>query len=220
MKAHLKKIILCLAAVVLTILTGCPKVAQKQSTLECPEVTQKQPASTPEATTLLFSPATLPVGSRLEKRWEESGYIISCSARQHESGMGSMSIIGSETPTPQGHFSAWNGSDYLSFSSHLGKNWHLKRKDKSSFSVLSIDIAEYSTVYPIPVAVMFYGEKNDGTVVAISFVTDGKIDGPHNDEDFQSFAFTSDFTGIKKLYWTPGAFSLDNFKLAPSKPEQ
>jgi hypothetical protein len=164
-------------------------------------------------TTLTFSPATLTVGSRGEKTWEQENFILVGTGVGDTSYMSSVSVLGSQKRLPSGDYSPVNGTDYLRFLTNQSKNGSVCRKNKQPFTPKSVDLAEYSMVFPVPHPVFFYGLKEDGSVVACAFVTDGIVDGPGGKEDFQTFVFPADFAGITHLCWAIGAFSMDNLRL-------
>ena len=165
------------------------------------------------ASILTFSPATLAVGVRTEKEWKENGFILTGTGNGEKSFMGSVSAIGSEKPTPAGYHSPVNGTDYISFLTSHVRDGSIYRQNKSTFTPKSVDLAEYSTVFPAPQPILFYGLKPDGHIVACAFVTDGVIDGPGGQDDFQTFYFPKSFKGLTILSWCVGKFSMDNLKL-------
>lgn len=167
---------------------------------------------------LEFSPATLPGGSRSESTWSESGYIIH--APLHKTGqhiMGSESASSWRTPLSRGDYIAVNGTDCLSFGRYSFQDGFLERKDGKSFTPKSVDLAEYSTVYPVPIEIRFYATTANGAVTTYTFVTDGVIDGPGGKEDFQTFIFPESFTDIKKLSWASNGCCMDNFVIESDK---
>ena len=69
----------------------------------------------------------------------------------------------------------------------------------AAFSVKQVDIAEYSTVFAIPLTVSFTGLKADGSIVTASFTTDGVIDGSGAAADFQTFFFPASFSAVTNV---------------------
>ncbi len=82
------------------------------------------------------------------------------------------------------------------------------------FGVVSVDLAEFSTLYAYPKVVPFIGYKPDGSTVTIQFTTDGIIDGTGPLADFQTFYFDSRFSDIVRLEAADYGFSLDNMVFA------
>jgi hypothetical protein len=87
----------------------------------------------------------------------------------------------------------------------------------SVFSVLSVDLAEYSTVVPDAVTVEFIGYHPDGSTVTTSFTTDGIIDGSGPLADFQTFHFTG-FTDLTRVEIPTYGWSLDNLVVSVPEP--
>jgi hypothetical protein len=89
----------------------------------------------------------------------------------------------------------------------------------SVFNFLSVDLAEYSTVFQSPLTVHFDGYRPDGSTVALDQTTDGIIDGTGPLADFQTFYFQG-FTGLSRLeISSAGAgFSLDNLVVGVPEP--
>ncbi len=87
----------------------------------------------------------------------------------------------------------------------------------SIFSVLSVDLAEYSTVVPDAVTVQFIGYHPDGSTVTESFTTDGIIDGTGPLADFQTFSFTG-FTDLTRVEIPTSGWSLDNLVVSVPEP--
>jgi hypothetical protein len=90
-----------------------------------------------------------------------------------------------------------NGSAYLQ--PGLGEPVEIFTTDQSSFDFLTVDLAEYSTVFPIPITIMFFGFKANGQMVFESFTTDGIIDGTGPLQDFQTFAFGPKFKHLVRV---------------------
>jgi hypothetical protein len=71
--------------------------------------------------------------------------------------------------------------------------------NNSVFGLLSVDLAEYSTVFSNePVTVPFIGYEQGGSTVTNVFTTDGIIDGTGPLADFQTFYFTN-FAGLTRV---------------------
>ncbi len=110
-----------------------------------------------------------------------------------------------------------NGTAYLQGS--LGDSLVFSFLDASVFNLVSVDLAEYSTVVPDAVTVPFVGYRQDGTVVTTNFTTDGIIDGTGPLADFQTFQFGPEFTGLTRVEIPTYGWSLDNLYLSISIPE-
>ena len=87
----------------------------------------------------------------------------------------------------------------------------------SAFSLLSVDLAEYSMFFASP-TVTFNGFKADGTAVSTSFSLDGAIDGTGPAADFQTFFFGCDFTDLIRVEVPTQGYSLDNLVVMVPEP--
>jgi len=155
---------------------------------------------------LEFGPATLPGGNRVEPVWAELGFLIESDY------MTSHSL--SESTFTDGFWPS-NGTDYLRFTSSVFGSGFIQvtRTDGSEFGVTSVDLAEYSDVFPVPKSVTFIGTKGDGSQVSITFITDGTITGQGSDVDFEVFIFPESFNDLVLLECPDGIFALDNLVL-------
>lgn len=86
------------------------------------------------------------------------------------------------------------------------------------FDLVSVDLAEYSTVVPDAVPVSFVGYYSDGTTVTTSFLTDGIIDGPAGARDFETFHFGPEFSGLTRVEIPTYGWSLDNVVVVIPEP--
>ena len=86
------------------------------------------------------------------------------------------------------------------------------------FGLVSVDLAEYSTVVPDAVTVRFVGYRLDGTVVSTNLTTDGVIDGTGPIADFQTFSFGPEFSGLTRVETPTYGWSLDNLYLSIPEP--
>ncbi len=82
--------------------------------------------------------------------------------------------------------------------------------DGSSFGVVSVDLAEYSTLYDYPSTIPFVGFRSDGSIVQTSFTTDGIIDGTGPLADFETFYFDARFNDLVRLEVPTYGWALDN----------
>ena len=116
---------------------------------------------------------------------------------------------GSLTPAPD------NGTAYVAAA--LGDSLSFSFTSGSLFGLMSVDLAEYSTVVSGPATVHFVGYHQDGTTVTADLTTDGIIDGSGPLADFQTFNFGPEFSGLTRVEIPTYGWSLDN--LAVSVPE-
>ena len=101
-----------------------------------------------------------------------------------------------------------NGTAYLQAA--LGDSLMLRFTNGSPFNLMSVDLAEYSTVVPDARTVHFVGYRADGSIVTQDFTTDGIIDGTGPVADFQTFYFGPEFSGLSRVEIPTYAWSLDN----------
>jgi hypothetical protein len=87
------------------------------------------------------------------------------------------------------------------------------------FAVVSVELAEFSTLYQTPLTVQFVGYKPDGSTVTTAFVTDGIIDGAGPANDFQTFYFDSRFGDVTRVEVPTYGWSLDNMVFSNAVPE-
>src|SRR6266487_1624983 len=113
-------------------------------------------------------------------------------------------------------FIAENGTAYIAAA--LGDSLHFSFLDGSVFSLVSVDLAEYSTTVPNAVTVPFIGYRADGSVVNASFRTDGIIDGTGPIADFQTFHFGPEFSNLSRVEIPTFGWSLDNLAVAVPEP--
>lgn len=109
-----------------------------------------------------------------------------------------------------------NGSAYLQAA--LSQSLQFSFTNGSSFNLVAVDLAEYSTVVPDAVTVPFYGYRTDGSVVFTSFTTDGIIDGTGPLADFQTFYFGPEFSNLLRVEIPTFGWSLDNLVISIPEP--
>ena len=85
------------------------------------------------------------------------------------------------------------------------------------FAVISVDLAEYSTVVDNELA-RFVGYRTDGGVVTAEFMPDGIMDAEGPLVDFETYYFSEQFNDLIRFEVTDFA-SLDNLVFAPPVPE-
>ena len=106
-----------------------------------------------------------------------------------------------------------NGTTYLQ--APLGSTLMIRLTSASPFDLISVDLAEYSTVVPDAVTVHFVGYRFDGSIVTQDFTTDGIIDGTGPLQDFQTFQFGPEFSGLSRVEIPTFGWSLDNLVVVP-----
>jgi len=101
-----------------------------------------------------------------------------------------------------------NGTAYLQTA--YGDSLEFLPTDGATLDLVSVDLAEYSTVFPAPKSVTFLGFKHNGQMVEQTFTTDGVIDGTGPTQDFQTFYFSSRWKQLVRVEVQPTIYSLDN----------
>ncbi|HWN96484.1 MAG TPA: Calx-beta domain-containing protein [Methylomirabilota bacterium] len=104
------------------------------------------------------------------------------------------------------------GSAYLQ--TGFGGSLEFFQSDGSTFDLLSVDLAEYSTAFQHPGTITFSGTREDGSTVTTYFVTDGVIDGAGPLIDFQTFSFGPEFSNLVRVEVPTITYSLDNLQVA------
>lgn len=121
----------------------------------------------------------------------------------------------SETNSPISIY-PYDGSDYLDAS--LGDSLMFSFTNGSLFGLVSVDLAEYSTLFSNePAMVPFFGYRQDGSTVTNIFTTDGFIDGTGPGADFQTFYFKN-FTDLTRVEIPTFGWSLDNLVVSIPEP--
>jgi hypothetical protein len=108
-----------------------------------------------------------------------------------------------------------DGTAYLQ--AGLGCSLRFGLDDGSSFTPVSVDLAEYSPFVPYPVTVHFVGYRQDGTVLTDDITTAGIFNGIA--PVFQTFSFDPGFSDLVRVEIPTIAWSLDNLTLQRSVPE-
>jgi hypothetical protein len=109
-----------------------------------------------------------------------------------------------------------NGTAYLQAA--LGNSLVLSFLDGSLFGMISIDLAEYSTVVPNAVTVRFIGHRSNGSSVTTDLTTDGIIDGTGPLADFETFYFGPEWSGLTRVEIPTYGWSLDNLVVSIPEP--
>lgn len=110
-----------------------------------------------------------------------------------------------------------NGTAYLM--AGFGDSLSVTSAFGARFGLISVDLAEFSTLYQTPLSVQFVGYKLDGSTVTTEFVTDGIIDGAGPLTDFQTFYFDSRFADVTRVEIPTYRWSLDNMVFSSVVPE-
>jgi hypothetical protein len=100
-----------------------------------------------------------------------------------------------------------NGTAYLQ--TMFGGSLECYALNGSPFSLISVELAEYSLFFTSP-TVTFNGLKADGTTVSATFTLDGVIDGTGPITDFQPCLFGTNFSNLVKIEVPTEGYSLDN----------
>ena len=87
-------------------------------------------------------------------------------------------------------------------------NVSIQRNDDAPFTLVSLDIGEYSEYASPPSAVTLVGHRFDGTTISSSLSLDGQFDGYGGIDDFQNY--TLNWEDIVKLEFQGYVFSFDN----------
>lgn len=102
-----------------------------------------------------------------------------------------------------------NGTIHFGFPG--GCDAYLSRIDGQPFTVISLDVAEYSMCFNSPIPVV--GIKQDGTQSSALLEIDGEFDGFGGIDDFQHYFLN--WTDIVRLEFHQFGFSLDNIVVVP-----
>jgi hypothetical protein len=152
--------------------------------------------------TITFDPPALPGGQKVIYSWIEKDYIFTPP--------GDMASNDAYSP---GY--PWDGTAYIQVDP---LPMTIRRDDLLPFGFLSVDLAEYSTLFPLPVSVTFTGTRMDQSTTAVTFTTDGIIDGNGPLQDFQTFFFPASFTDLQLVTvtadWAASLdYSMDNLQV-------
>lgn len=82
-----------------------------------------------------------------------------------------------------------------------------------AFSMMSVDLSEYSTAFAMPRSVPFVGYRSDGGTVSRTFNLDGVIDGDGPIADFETFSFGNDFRDLSYVEVQTDVYCMDNLVL-------
>jgi hypothetical protein len=162
--------------------------------------------STANAAVVTFDPPPIVGGQVVTTSYTESGVSFTGSYAYTSTTVAA---------SPGGDFFASNSS--TGFVQLLfGSSMTIAMADSSLFSLGSVDLAEYSTVFVSPATITFTGYLSGGGTTSQTFTTDGVIDGPAGLADFESFVFNASFTGLASLVADTTVFSMDNLEVNPA----
>ena len=109
-----------------------------------------------------------------------------------------------------------NGTDYLQ--AGAGDTLMFSFLNGSAFSLNSVDLAEFSTLYNYPATIQFTGYRLDGTVVNTYLTTDGIVDGTGPLPDFETFSFGPEFSNLQRVEIPSYDWCLDNLVVTIPEP--
>ncbi|MFN7139311.1 MAG: immunoglobulin domain-containing protein, partial [Limisphaerales bacterium] len=153
-----------------------------------------------------FEPPTTPGGGQLIFSWREHDFLFSTINHFFHQDSGNSA----ELPA--------NGGAYLRFF-EFNRPFTITNTLGRSFSLFSVELAEFSTLFAGPKSVTFAGRRKDGSQVSETFVTDGMIDGSGPKRDFQTFHFSPQFTNLISVSVTNDLYSLDKLTFRMMHPK-
>ena len=109
-----------------------------------------------------------------------------------------------------------DGSAFLDAS--IGDSLSFTSFNGSAFNLVSVDLAEYSTVLPDAITVHFVGYRKNGSIITSDFTPDGIIDGTGPLADFETFHFGPEWTGLARVEIPNAIWSLDNLVVSIPEP--
>lgn len=92
----------------------------------------------------------------------------------------------------------------------------ITRPGGGTFSLISVDLAEYSTVFPNPMNIPWTGTTATGQTVTTTFQIDGVIDGTGPTADFQTFTFPASFQNLVSASVNVTPYAFDNVTVLTS----
>lgn len=134
---------------------------------------------------ITFEPAALPGGGKIIYSWREQDLLFTPSAF-----LTSNDIFNGGYP--------YNGGAYIQ-TIGFPQLLTVTSIDSRPFTVFSVDLAEYSASFAMPVSINFVGTRFDDDVVNVTFTIDGIIDGNGLLADFETFAFPASFSHLRQL---------------------
>lgn len=100
----------------------------------------------------------------------------------------------------------------------LGDSLLFSFLDGAAFTLLSVDLGEYSTGQAEPLAVRLVGYRQDGSTLTTDLTTDGIIGGTGPLVDFQTFNFGPEWSGLSRVEIPTALWSLDNLVVSIPEP--
>ena len=92
----------------------------------------------------------------------------------------------------------------------------ITRPGGGTFSLISVDLAEYRTVFPTAKDIPWTGTTATGQTVTTTFRIDGVIDGTGPTADFQTFTFPATFQNLVSASITVDLYAMDNLTVLTS----
>ena len=156
-------------------------------------------------------PFVLPVSGIVVTNYSESGFLFAPAP----GGFAFTRIGTSDGSFPRSELPD-NGSAYID--APFGDSLMFGFTNGFSFDLISVDLAELTSVVPSPVTVHVVGYRQGGSTVMIDFVTDGVIDGTGPQPDFQTFHFGTDWSGLTRVEFPNSGWSMDNLLVSIPEP--
>ena len=101
-----------------------------------------------------------------------------------------------------------NGSAYLKFD--YRRTLEFRSIDSTPFTLTSIDLAEYSTLFAEPKTITIVGHKTNGAIIRRRVILDGVMDGPGPLIEFETFLFGEEFSNLSYVEIPTGRYTMDN----------
>ncbi len=108
-----------------------------------------------------------------------------------------------------------NGTAYLHFASGPRQTLVFRFLNPAPFKLISVGLAEYSTLFQNPKTITFVGHKTNGATVTGGFIVDGVIDGTGPLADFETFTFGEEFSNLSYVEVPTTGYSMDNLVIDP-----
>jgi hypothetical protein len=159
------------------------------------------------ATTIQFEPGPPPpIVGRSIPVWIEQGYSFMPTGDISHYNAGS-----GITP--------FNGTPFIKIAPYAPPNvLTVNNLSGASFAALSVDLAEYSTVFATPRTINFVGLRLDSSTVSVGFQLDGVVDGAGGLPDFQRFFFPPSFADLVSLKVVTDTYAMDNLVVQVPEP--
>ena len=92
----------------------------------------------------------------------------------------------------------------------IGNEVTIVQGDNNPFNAVSVDLSEFSSLFPDAISVTFVGTFPDNSEVSHTFTTDGIFDSTNGVDDFETIFFPDTFQDLVSLSTTSSPFTLDN----------